>query len=62
LTKRLVARERPFGAACAGSEYTEGCEDLDRFRSYYSGHAAITATGAGLVCAHHTRVPLYGGA
>jgi membrane-associated phospholipid phosphatase len=62
VTKRLVARERPFGAACAKDpEYTEGCEDLDRYRSYYSGHSAITATGAGLVCAHHTHLPLYGG-
>jgi membrane-associated phospholipid phosphatase len=62
VTKRLVARERPFGSACARDpEYTEGCEDLNRFRSYYSGHAAITATGAGLICAHHTHLPLYGG-
>jgi membrane-associated phospholipid phosphatase len=62
VTKRLVARERPFGSACARDpEYTEGCEELERFRSYYSGHAAITATGAGLVCAHHTHLPLYGG-
>jgi membrane-associated phospholipid phosphatase len=60
--KRFFARERPFGSACAKDpEYTDSCEELDRFRSYYSGHAAITATGAGLTCSHHTHLPLYGG-
>lgn len=59
--KRYFARERPFGSACAKDpEYTENCEELDRFRSYYSGHAAISATGAGLTCAHHTHLQLYG--
>jgi membrane-associated phospholipid phosphatase len=27
--------------------------------SFYSGHAAVTATGAGLICAHHTQLSLY---
>jgi membrane-associated phospholipid phosphatase len=62
VAKRVFARQRPYGAACLKDpEYTEGCEDLDRFRSYWSGHAAMTATGAGLTCAHHTHLPLYGG-
>jgi membrane-associated phospholipid phosphatase len=62
IAKRVFARERPYGAGCAKDpEYTDGCEDLDRYRSYYSGHAAITATGAGLTCSHHTHLPLYGG-
>ena len=33
-----------------------GCET----QSFYGGHAAIAATGAGLVCADHTRLALYG--
>src|SRR5207253_5621614 len=28
---------------------------------FYSGHAAATATSAGLTCAHHQHLPLYGG-
>lgn len=62
VAKRVFARERPYGAACARDpSYTDDCENLDRFRSYYSGHSAMTATSAGLVCAHHTHLPLYGG-
>jgi membrane-associated phospholipid phosphatase len=62
VAKRFFARERPYGSACAKNpRYTEDCKTSDRFRSYYSGHAAITATGAGLVCAHHTHLPIYGG-
>ncbi len=29
-------------------------------QSFYGGHAAISATGAGLVCANHTRLALFG--
>jgi membrane-associated phospholipid phosphatase len=62
VAKTVLARERPYGAMCTkDSNYTEGCPGLDRFRSYYSGHSALTATSAGLVCAHHTHLPLYGG-
>ncbi|HEU5077443.1 MAG TPA: phosphatase PAP2 family protein, partial [Polyangiaceae bacterium] len=60
--KRFFARERPYVTACASDPTATGsCDDVDRFRSYYSGHAAISATGAGLVCAHHTHLELYGG-
>ena len=60
LAKRVFARERPYGVMCmADPDYTS-CDNLDRFRSFYSGHSAITATSAGLVCAHHTHLPLYG--
>jgi membrane-associated phospholipid phosphatase len=31
-------------------------------QSFFSGHAAITATSAGLVCANHTHIALYGNA
>ncbi len=62
IAKRAFARERPYGAACARNPgHTEACENLDRFRSFYSGHSAVTATGSGLVCAHHTHLELYGG-
>ena len=29
-------------------------------QSFFSGHAAISATGAGLTCADHSRIPLWG--
>jgi hypothetical protein len=60
--KRVFARERPYVSACeTDPQASAGCDDLDRYRSYYSGHSAISATGAGLVCAHHTHLKLYGG-
>lgn len=59
--KRLFARERPYGVMCAVDPNYTDCADRDRFRSFYSGHSAMTATSAGLVCAHHTHLPLYGG-
>lgn len=39
------ARQRPDGTST---------------QSFFSGHAAISATGAGLTCANHTRIPLWG--
>lgn len=60
--KRVFARERPYVSECASDPTSsDGCDDLDRYRSYYSGHSAVSATGAGLVCAHHTHLDLYGG-
>ncbi len=62
MSKRLFVRQRPYALACVEDpEYVSSCEGADRFRSFYSGHSAFTAAGAGLVCAHHTHVPLYGG-
>lgn len=45
ITTELSARQRPDGSDT---------------QSFFSGHAAIAATGAGLMCANHTRIPLYG--
>ena len=60
--KRIFARERPYVTACAEDPTSSSrCTDLDRYRSYYSGHSAMSATSAGLVCAHHTHLKLYGG-
>ncbi|MBM4362127.1 MAG: phosphatase PAP2 family protein, partial [Deltaproteobacteria bacterium] len=60
-TKNLVARERPYARRCAagaGSEFP--CGEPDQNRSFMSGHSAFSATGAGLVCAHHLHLGLYG--
>ncbi len=62
VAKRIFARERPYVSECVSDPTSSGnCDNLDRYRSYYSGHSAIAATGAGLVCAHHTHLELYGG-
>ena len=34
---------------------------VDYNQSFVSGHTAIAFTGAGLTCAHHRHLPLYGG-
>lgn len=60
-TKLLTARERPYAAACSRDpNYHDACLKSDRYRSFYSSHSSISATSAGLACAHHTSVALYG--
>jgi len=45
ITTETSARQRPDGSDT---------------QSFFSGHAAISATGAGLTCANHTRIALWG--
>jgi hypothetical protein len=63
LIKSLAARERPYGTRCndparAGAPE---CAAGERYKSFFSGHAATAFTVAGLNCMHHTHIPLYGG-
>jgi membrane-associated phospholipid phosphatase len=59
-TKRLTGRERPSGEDCRqNSPPGAACNASGTFESFYSGHAAVTATSAGLMCAHHTQLMLY---
>ena len=53
VSTEISARARP-DAGCQRSDCTADTQ------SFFSGHAAISATGAGLVCANHTRMALYG--
>ncbi len=58
--KRSVRRERPYKTAyCAENPTDPSCESGDS-SSFLSGHASTAFTGAGLVCAHHGAMPLYG--
>jgi membrane-associated phospholipid phosphatase len=57
--KRLAARKRPFVDACDRDTTGASCASGSRYSSFYSGHAAVTATGAGLICAHHEQLALY---
>ena len=60
VTKRLTSRARPWAKDCdVNPESDPRCGSGDGYRSFYSGHAAVTATGAGLICAHHTQLSLY---
>jgi membrane-associated phospholipid phosphatase len=60
LAKVTIARARPWVAECdAGGDSNGKCGQGGRYLSFYSGHAAVTATGAGLLCAHHTQLSLY---
>lgn len=49
----IAARERPYSHC---GEPGAPCDTM----SFYGGHAAIAATGAGLMCANHTRMALWG--
>ncbi|HEY6725846.1 MAG TPA: phosphatase PAP2 family protein [Polyangiaceae bacterium] len=57
---RLVARERPDVDPCLEDpNYHEMCFKGPA-SSFPSGHTSGAFTGAGLVCAHHLYLPLYG--
>jgi len=57
---RLVARERPDVDPCTEDpNYHEMCFKGAN-SSFPSGHTSGAFTGAGLVCAHHLYMPLYG--
>ncbi len=60
IVKRATARRRPFGDRCPDSSAEFPCDQPYERESFYSGHSAVTATSAGLVCAHHTHLSLYG--
>lgn len=59
VSTRVSQRERPDSAECRRQNPDgEGCEvDTEAF---FSGHTTIAATSAGLVCANHSRMPLWG--
>jgi membrane-associated phospholipid phosphatase len=63
LLPRLTGRERPFVRECAADpEYDVDCDNpAQQTASFTSGHTLMAFAGAGLVCAHHLHLPLYGG-
>jgi membrane-associated phospholipid phosphatase len=62
-TAEKFGRERPSTAECEKDpEYSAKCGDGGAgSQSLLSGHSAAAFAGAGLMCAHHTNLPLYGG-
>jgi membrane-associated phospholipid phosphatase len=63
VTKRLTRRARPYVEPCRDDpEADDRCSEHSSYHSsFYSGHATSSATSAGLICAHHTHLALYGG-
>jgi hypothetical protein len=66
--EHAVGRARPYTLSCvngyvrdAQGHVLQECGGGNDFRSFFSGHAAATATTAGLVCVHHQHLPLFGG-
>jgi len=63
LSLERIGRVRPLEAECRKDpNYSEKCSSEPELNSsYLSGHTAIAFTSAGLMCAHHQHLPLYGG-
>ncbi|MGH7330238.1 MAG: phosphatase PAP2 family protein, partial [Polyangiaceae bacterium] len=68
--EHTVARSRPYVGDCGpdgnvrdanGNLLFNKCDGVGDYQSFYSGHAAAVTTMAGLTCAHHQHIPLYGG-
>lgn len=57
IIKRTALRERPYVAETCANSTDPKCGSS---ASFLSGHASTAFTSAGLVCAHHTAMPLYG--
>jgi len=65
-----AGRARPYTDKCdaqghiydpSGALMTNHCGTRNDYRSFFSGHTAAVSTMAGLTCAHHQHIPLYGG-
>ena len=58
----LVGRERPSGYSCdEDGQYDPLCGSRALYASFLSGHTGMAFVGAGLTCAHHQHLPLFGG-
>jgi membrane-associated phospholipid phosphatase len=60
-TNFLSGRARPYSRECGGTvpANTTDCETDTRFRSFFSGHSAVSFTAASLICAHHMALNLF---
>lgn len=63
--EHLAGRERPFVRECRantpGTPRDCSGSKQEEHQSFPSGHTIMAFTGAGLMCAHHANLPLYGG-
>jgi membrane-associated phospholipid phosphatase len=60
-TNFLSGRARPYSADCgtAVPSNTTDCSSDSRYRSFFSGHTAVSFTAASLICAHHQALHLF---
>jgi membrane-associated phospholipid phosphatase len=56
-----TGRARPSYADCKAGTSVDPMCNSGELASFPSGHTAVAMTGAGLLCAHHGALPLYGG-
>jgi len=56
-----TGRARPSYADCLSGKSIDPYCNAGEFASFPSGHTAVAMTAAGLMCAHHGALPLYGG-
>lgn len=61
ISKRVVSRVRPGIPVCEGTLDDYRCRSDASRRSFASGHATASFTGAGLTCLHHSQDQLWGG-
>lgn len=60
ISTRLSLRQRPDSSECWRAHPDGvGCEPIDT-EAFWSGHTTIAAASAGLVCANHRYLPLWG--
>lgn len=60
----IIGRERPYVSSICGAspeKESDDCAGNNRQRSFFSGHTTLAFTLAGLTCAHHINLPIYGG-
>ncbi len=55
-----VGRARPSYSDCKAGTSVDPLCNSGEFASFPSGHTSVAMTGAGLICAHHEELPLYG--
>ncbi|HEY6081546.1 MAG TPA: phosphatase PAP2 family protein [Polyangiaceae bacterium] len=59
VSTRTSRRERPDSRQCREDHPESGCPPTDT-EAFWSGHTSIVAASAGLVCANHVYMPLWG--
>jgi membrane-associated phospholipid phosphatase len=60
-SENVFARARPSQRPCElDASYETYCGAADEKSSFISGHTGVVATSAGLICAHHQYLHLYG--
>jgi membrane-associated phospholipid phosphatase len=61
-SKKLADRERPFVEPCeTDPDHSSSCGSPKQYESFWSGHSSNVFTAAGVNCAHHEALGLYGG-